>query len=139
MDWNVHRKAGREGSACFCFTSLQKQPWNDIKRVHFVRFFLLFPFSQHPSVPPHLVSLPCVAGSLAELLMGGMPSGHRDQLSKVSPDIMTLFKATKQSRATHFFGGCRSVIQRFLAPVAPSQASGIALCLCWHCGWLTIA
>lgn len=34
-----------------------------------MRVFLLFPLSQHPSVPPHLLSLPCIAGSPAELLM----------------------------------------------------------------------
>lgn len=48
------------------------------------------------------------------------------------------FKATKQSRATHVFRGCRSVIQRFLALVVTSKASTVALGLCWHRAWLTM-
>lgn len=43
---------------------------------------------------------------------------------------MAFFKATKKSRAAHYFGGHRGVIQRFLRSVAPSQAR-ILLGLCW--------
>lgn len=131
--WIGMRTSGREkksvgeDSTCFWFTSLQKQLWDNIGRMHFVKFFLLFPFSQHPSVPSYLLLLPRIAGSLAELLMGGMPSGHRE----LYPQIPWHSSKPQNSQEQHTSSeavGCP-------AAVAPSPGQ-------WNCtghAWLTMA
>lgn len=69
-------QGGRENSTCFCFISLQKHVWDDIR----IKDFLLpFPVSQHFSVLPHLLLLSHFVCSLAELLVGRMLSRHREQ------------------------------------------------------------
>lgn len=68
--------------------------------MYFVRVFLLFPFSQPPSVTSHLLSLPYFAGSLAKLLMGGMLSGHRDQYLKY-PQIQWHSSKPQKSQEQH--------------------------------------
>lgn len=74
-------------------------------------WFLLFPFSQHSSVPPHLLSLPCIAGSPAELLMGRVLSGHGVQYLKY-PQIPWHSRKPQNSQGQHIYLEAAGVLYR---------------------------
>lgn len=140
MCWNVHiwetktREGGKRVLASVLFLCKNICGMTLGGRI----FLLLFPFSQHFSVLPHLLLLPHIACSLAELLGERVLSRHREQYLK-HPQIPWHSSKPQISQEQHTSSEAVRLWYRFPALTTPSPASGIALGLCWHQACLTAA
>lgn len=107
MCWNVHiwetktREGGKRVLASDLFLCKSICGMTLGGRIFFVALSILSALFSPSS--PALASPYC--------LFLGRTFQTQGAVLKASPDTMTLFKATNQPRATHFFRGCQTVVQ----------------------------